>query len=555
MAIAPGKTGMLRGAGQPESTWHPSLISEADGGVDDGHSLDTAHTLEAAAARLATSLDSQKGGAPNTAIMRDTSSATVAGSSSELGAAAAASAAALDLHSFPPYSPQSGRPSLESLPPIDKPTRPKTPDGALEEVSLDDSPQAAPDRSSWAGYNPVRYLFGGAAADSGAGPSTHTVANGAYGSPSHLSSILSSRGSRIPAWIIRRLSLARSDGGDIDMDASPDPDEADPMPTSAAEWADFTFEISAMLSSGTLDDRLAGCDILRTRMKGRHSDTYRKRLEDHPELIATLLTLGQRGESAISAVYTLQVMAATASDGGIKLVFDNCGATDALVASLFRTATDFGMDQADFLKLVTHTMATLLNLCIGSVPRKERCLHTPNFVHTLNELLYVDGPMACNVQVVCANLIASLAIGCADRKEILGSAGIIPHLAQLVHPGNSLPLKLQAVVTLRALMHSKQDRQLQVALQPDLMQNLIALAAVTPPEGFTDTESIREVGVALALLTRALRDAGLTVGDIVPSDGLATSKTETAAVESDAGLPHPNALKCDDDLTFEIITL
>lgn len=434
----------------------------------------------------------------------------------------------------------------------------------LEEVSLDDEPQSEVESSSWV-YNPMRLLFGsrvsvdvgaGAAAVEPASSKATTVASPRRSTSSPASTAgsstasperqsRSSRVSRIPGWITRKLMLSRDDGGEV----ADEGDEA--VPESAAEWAEWTSNISEMLSSGVLDERIEGCQILQASMKGRHADMYRDKLAEYPDLIATLLTLGHRGESAVPAVFTLQVMAATVTDGPLKALFDECGATDQLIASLFRTAEEFGLITVEYHRLLAHIIATLLNLCIGSVPRKERSLRTEHFVHRLNELLYVEGPGAAKVQVVCANLIASLAIGCTERKEMLCSAGIIPHLAQLVKPENPLSLRVQAVVTLRAVMHNKHDRQLQVALQPDMMENLEALAAITPPAGSQEEQSFKEVEVALALLRHAREEAGV---DAVGTEDEEVQETEGPDSEREGVDEFVNTAS-DDDSLFRIITL
>jgi len=241
----------------------------------------------------------------------------------------------------------------------------------------------------------------------------------------------------------------------------------------AVEWETI---VKAKLSSGLWQDRVEGCHWLQSELKGERGNACRNLVES-TNLISTLLKLCQHKHTAVAAMYTLQLFAATADpDSPGKILLVECHAIETIIASLCRSQDDYNLDTDAYHCLMAHTLATLLNICIGSNSRKDMYLQDSRLLLRLTELLQLDN--SPRVQTVCANLLSSLALGgSASRKETIASMGVVPRLVRLLSPevGATRELRCQAVVTLRSVVHSNKVLQQRVAAIPGIDDALEAL--------------------------------------------------------------------------------
>ena len=145
--------------------------------------------------------------------------------------------------------------------------------------------------------------------------------------------------------------------------------------------------------------------MLQAVLKGVEADACRQALAGN-RAIPQLLMLGQHKETAKAAMYALQLLAATPRPlDPAKLWMEECGCIDTLVHITIVAVNSFiggsafmgeelsawsPEEAADVSQTISHMLATLVNLCIGSPDRKDKCLRSPQFVTLLADLLRLD---------------------------------------------------------------------------------------------------------------------------------------------------------------------
>lgn len=240
-------------------------------------------------------------------------------------------------------------------------------------------------------------------------------------------------------------------------------------------------EIVNKLESGKPTERVQACDALQHVLKGAKAETCRRAFAGN-RAVPQLLILGQHRDTAKAAMYALQLLAATPEPlDPVKLWMEECGCINTLIRISISQVNSFlhGVESKDAMEpdavteisqTISHMLATLVNLCIGSSKRKDVCLQSLEFVKLIEDLLNLH--MHRDIQKTAAYLVATMAIGSENRKQILATERIIMYLAILLKPGPPVQLQYQAVVALRAIMHGSLDRQMLVLQQPGIMTNL-----------------------------------------------------------------------------------
>lgn len=327
------------------------------------------------------------------------------------------------------------------------------------------------------------------------------------------------------------------------------PAEPSAMAKNSQEIEEETWirSICKNLESGEAAERCTACDMLQAVLKGVEADACRQALAGN-RAIPQLLMLGQHKETAKAAMYALQLLAATPRPlDPAKLWMEECGCIDTLVHITIVAVNSFIRGQvggsafmaeewpsasaeeaADVSQTISHMLATLVNLCIGAPDRKDKCLQSPQFVTLLADLLRLDEHR--DVQKTTAYLVATMAIGSEARKQILATDRVIFALAALLKSEVPASVQFQVVVAIRAVMHNSLDRQIRLAQQPGIMDDLKALL---PPPTFFIPQSMGSLFSSKAMINRGTEKDQMEVMIAISVLRAARANMEKAAQADD----------------------